>query len=233
MAQQLCAWAATHDPHPPARTCNPRRRHPARHLAALQRRGRCASAAEPRCGCQHDPRGAGGTRGSGLLAAPCSSDPAPACLPPAVPPRPAVYRRTYRRVLAQNAKYYQRFPMDVERIQVGGVGMARWVKRLETGRRGAAEGAEPGALCSHQTLLCRSCLGVRPPLTCHSRAFTPVENRAAPGGAAGRRRADAHGQQAQPAVGGRARVWGVLRVPRACRVSQAGSAAGAPVLALH
>lgn len=30
----------------------------------------------------------------------------------------AVYTATYRRVLAQNAKFYQRFPMDVERAQV-------------------------------------------------------------------------------------------------------------------
>ena len=30
----------------------------------------------------------------------------------------AVYRRTFRRCLAQNKKFYQRFPMDVERVQV-------------------------------------------------------------------------------------------------------------------
>jgi hypothetical protein len=28
-----------------------------------------------------------------------------------------VYRRTYRRTLQQNEKFYQRFPMDVERAQ--------------------------------------------------------------------------------------------------------------------
>lgn len=29
----------------------------------------------------------------------------------------AVYRRTYRRVMQQNHKFYQRFPMDVENVQ--------------------------------------------------------------------------------------------------------------------
>lgn len=43
----------------------------------------------------------------------------PSHSPPSPPPlAPAVYRRTYRRCLAQNAKFYQRFPMDVERAQV-------------------------------------------------------------------------------------------------------------------
>jgi hypothetical protein len=58
---------------------------------------------------------------------------APICCNPrphnSLPPlTPAVYRRTFRRCLRQNEKFYQRFPTDEETAQV----RRAWTVRLES-----------------------------------------------------------------------------------------------------
>lgn len=70
----------------------------------------------------------------------------------------AVYRRTFRRCLQQNAKFYQRFPMDVEAAQVCdhtqlGVIINTWFGAGSgIARQGLGLGALHGLRCSESSL---------------------------------------------------------------------------------
>ena len=97
---------------------------------------------------------------------------------------PAVYRRTYPRALHQNQKFYQRFPMDVERAQVGTLS-ARQVPCTAHGERRSPP--LPAAACLHH---CLHCMDNTPATTFNT-----------------------HGQQADAAVRSATPAWPPARLP--------------------